>query len=75
MPVIEHDYPHAQVRLHPFVCVHQRGEAEPLGCQELKWIDPPALRDFQFPPANSELIERIISLLTDVSATSLARES
>src|SRR5688572_10275657 len=37
---IEHDYPYAQIRLHPFVCRHESGEPELLECQAARWIDP-----------------------------------
>lgn len=60
LATIEHDYPTALVRLHPFVCRHVEGEPKLIECQDARWIEPTALRDHQFPPANDELIERII---------------
>jgi mutator protein MutT len=57
---IEHDYPHGQIRLNPFICVHERGEIEHLQCQASRWIDPASLGDYQFPPANERLIEETI---------------
>jgi len=61
LATIEHDYPHALIRLHPFVCLHESGEVEHRECQASRWIDPPALRDFRFPPANETLIEEAIA--------------
>ena len=49
LPPIEHDYPHASIRLHPFLCDHARGEPELRECQQAIWVDPHALRGI-FPP-------------------------
>src|SRR6266481_9062577 len=35
---IEFEYPGARVRLHPYLCKHVSGEAQPLACQALSWI-------------------------------------
>ena len=63
LTVIEHDYPHVQLRLHPFVCEHEEGEPQHLECQASHWIDPPALRDYRFPPANESLIREVMEYL------------
>jgi len=63
LPPVEHRYPQACVRLHPFVCEHQAGEPELIECQQALWIDPPRLRDYRFPPANVQLIEDVITRL------------
>lgn len=59
MPVIEHDYPHARVRLHPFVCRHTGGTLELRGVAEALWIDPAQVDQFRFPEANTELLQQI----------------
>ena len=64
LPVIEHDYPGIHVRLHPFLCAYKSGEPKPIGCAELRWIDPSELKDFQFPRANGELLDRVMRCLT-----------
>jgi mutator protein MutT len=61
LTTIEHDYPHALIRLHPFVCRHNDGEPQLLECQAACWIDPAELRDRRFPPANETLIEEVIA--------------
>jgi mutator protein MutT len=61
LTTIEHDYPHVLLRLHPFVCQHEAGEVQHLECQASHWIDPPMLRNYQFPPANETLIEEAIA--------------
>jgi mutator protein MutT len=58
--VIDHDYPNAQVRLHPFLCVHEAREPELLECQAARWIDPHDLPKYEFPPANETLIEEVM---------------
>jgi A/G-specific adenine glycosylase len=64
LPTIDHDYPDIQVRLHPFLCRHTNGEPVPLGCEQALWINPSALRDYRFPPANARLIEQVIESLS-----------
>jgi len=41
LDVIEHDYPAARVRLHPYLCEHTAGEPQLLACQQAIWVDPP----------------------------------
>ena len=63
LTVVEHDYPHVQLRLHPFVCEHEEGEPQHLECQATHWIDPPQLRGYRFPPANEKLIDEVVEYL------------
>ncbi|MCC7350525.1 MAG: 8-oxo-dGTP diphosphatase MutT [Phycisphaerales bacterium] len=64
LPCIEHAYPHAQVRLNPFICRLQSGDPQPLAGVQFRWIHPTELVEYRFPPANDDLIPRIIALLT-----------
>ena len=64
LTTIEHTYPHAKIRLHPFVCRHVEGEPKLLECQAACWIEPHELRDRRFPPANEKLIEEVIAYLS-----------
>ena len=64
LTTVEHDYPGAQVHLHPFVCEHVAGEVKHLECQASQWVTPAALRHYRFPPANERLIEEAIAYLT-----------
>jgi mutator protein MutT len=64
---IEHDYPDIHVRLHPFLCSHKSGNPKPLGCEEAIWIDASALRNYRFPPANADLLEKIERCLSDLN--------
>lgn len=64
LPPIEHDYPHALIRLHPFLCEHESGEPEHLECQDARWIAPDSLSAYPFPPANESLIAEVIARLS-----------
>ena len=56
LSTIEHEYPHAHVRLHPFVCRHVSGVLQLLQVAEGKWVSPAVLGAYQFPAANGPLI-------------------
>jgi A/G-specific adenine glycosylase len=62
-PPITHCYAHAEVCLHPYLCLHESGEPQLIGCQDARWIEPAQLRDFPFPEANARLIDQIIAAL------------
>jgi mutator protein MutT len=59
LDVIEHRYPHALVRLHPFVCEWVGGEVQLLAVDDAKWIDPGEAVAYRFPEANGELVKRV----------------
>jgi mutator protein MutT len=59
LPVIEHRYPHALVRLHPFVCEWTAGEVQLLDVDDAKWIDPAEAVEYRFPEANGELVKAV----------------
>ena len=56
---VEHEYPTESVRLHFFNCTISEGEPEPLGVADLRWVLPAELDNFEFPPADAELIEKL----------------
>jgi mutator protein MutT len=56
---VEHDYPEKLVRLHFFNCVIEDGEPLALGVADLRWVQPAELAQFEFPPADAELIDRL----------------
>jgi mutator protein MutT len=61
LTLIEHNYPHARVRLFPFVCELEEGiEPRAIECQAMEWIDPPAVKAFKFPPANDSLLDEVV---------------
>jgi mutator protein MutT len=61
LDVIEHEYPKARVRLHPFLCRHDAGEPTAVSAAEFVWVIPPALRDYRFPGGNRGLVESLAS--------------
>ena len=65
LATIEHDYPDIQVRLHPFICIHRAGEPQALACDEVRWIAPADLCNFQFPPANADLLAEVMAKLAE----------
>lgn len=58
---IEHDYPAKSVRLHFFICTILDGEPQALHVAALRWVSPQDLANYQFPPADAELIARLQS--------------
>jgi mutator protein MutT len=69
LPPIQHDYPFARVRLHPFLCTRIEGEPHAIGCQQFQWIDPRQLPQFPFPPANAPLLKELIHRFAGPSGT------
>ena len=63
-PVVDNDYPGGKIRLHPFACTVVRGEPRPLACEQVRWVMPGELKDYQFPPANEELIAEVVEFLS-----------
>jgi len=59
LPVIEHEYEHAHVRLHPFLCSKLSGEPKNLEVAEHRWVPAEDLDDYRFPQANTELIQQV----------------
>jgi mutator protein MutT len=53
---IRHEYPEKTVELHFFRCAISRGEALALDCEEVRWVMPSELSEFEFPPADRPLI-------------------
>ncbi len=59
LAVIEHVYPHAHVRLHPFVCRHTGGTPQAIAVAEWTWAAPGDLGEYQFPPPNVGLVREV----------------
>ena len=62
-PIIEHAYSKGPVRLHPFLCRVISGSPQPLSADELRWVAPHSLFEFEFPPANDPLLAAIVQHL------------
>lgn len=60
LETVEWAYPEKTVRLSFFRCA-LRGDARAAEGQEIAWVRPAELRDYQFPPADAGLVERLRS--------------
>jgi 8-oxo-dGTP diphosphatase len=58
---VDHDYPSKSVRLHFFNCVVLEGEVRPLDVADLRWIKPDDIGNYQFPPADVDLVRKLRS--------------
>lgn len=58
---LTHVYPEKTVCLNFYLCQLSKGEPEPIGCSSLKWVRPNQLRDFEFPPADERILERLLA--------------
>ena len=56
---VTHAYPEKTVRLKFFVCRLERGEPRRLGCAAFKWISAAELDHYQFPAADTKLLEKL----------------
>jgi mutator protein MutT len=53
------EYPDRTVTLHFFDCRLESGTIAPREEQAMEWVEPARLTDYDFPPADRELIERL----------------
>lgn len=58
---ITHEYPEKKVLLQFFRCAWRKNEPQRLGCPDFRWIAQEQLRDFEFPPADARLLEKLRS--------------
>ena len=56
---IRHEYREKTVELHFFRCAISRVEVAALDCEEVRWVTPDELPEYEFPPADSPLIEAL----------------
>ena len=56
---VVHRYPEKTVRLKFFHCQWHRNEPQPLGCPAFRWISRDELAQYEFPPADKTLLERL----------------
>jgi len=53
---LDYDYPTKSVRLHFFYCTVLDGDAQPINVADLRWVSPHDIGNYQFPPADAEII-------------------
>lgn len=63
LDVIEYQYPHGLVHLHPFLCRWTTGRPSNLQVAEHRWVTADQLADFSFPPANADLIDKLPTIV------------
>jgi mutator protein MutT len=56
---IHWEYPDRTVILHFFRCRHESGTIEPLEQQAMAWVPADRLGEYEFPPADRALIDRL----------------
>ena len=56
-----HDYENRSIRLHFVLCRWVSGEPERIECQDFKWIDLKDIRQYPFPPADTEILNILIN--------------
>ncbi|MBV9349112.1 MAG: 8-oxo-dGTP diphosphatase MutT [Pseudolabrys sp.] len=58
-----HAYPDFHLLMPLFVCRKWEGTPQPLEAQQLVWVKPNRLRDYQMPPADEPLVSHLMALL------------
>jgi mutator protein MutT len=53
------EYPERTVVIHFFECRLESGAIVPQETQQMRWVEPRHLEDYDFPPADRALIERL----------------
>jgi mutator protein MutT len=56
---IVHDYTEFKVTLHVHHCQHRSGEPQTIECDEIRWVIPAELSQFNFPEANGVIIQAL----------------
>jgi 8-oxo-dGTP diphosphatase len=58
---ISHAYPEKSVRLKFFICKLLSGEPQLLDCAAIRWVNKTELDDYEFPAADTQLLEKLKS--------------
>jgi 8-oxo-dGTP diphosphatase len=53
---VSHDYPQRRVRVSFYRCRPHAGVPRARGCEAFVWVTPQGLEDFEFPPADQEVL-------------------
>ena len=59
---IDHDYEAKSITFHLFQCSWLNGAPTPIGCDELRWVKPGELANYQLPPPDIQLLPLIQNL-------------
>lgn len=69
LPTVEHIYDHAHIRLRPFICTLLRGDASPIQVEQIRWVEPHELENYNFPEASKPIIAAFLSWLSENAST------
>lgn len=58
---VHYEYPEKTVFLKFFRCLWRANEPRAVGCPAFRWVKAQELADFQFPPADAQLIHRLVN--------------
>ncbi len=56
LTTITHDYKNFRVTLYVHFCQHLSGNPQPIECDEIHWVETSIMNQYQFPQANTEII-------------------
>jgi mutator protein MutT len=56
---VDYTYPDRRVLLVFFPCQIVSGNPSPIGCQDIRWVKRSELGDYEFPPADASLIDKL----------------
>jgi 8-oxo-dGTP diphosphatase len=54
-----HPYPVKTVQLQFYRCTLIQGTPKPIGCQNLAWVTASGLNQYEFPPADAQLLSKL----------------
>ena len=57
---VEFDYPHGLIELTFMHCRLEVGEPKLIQCRDARWVFPHEFSDYEFPPADVEVIEELM---------------
>ena len=60
---IRRNYHDRIIWLNFFLCSHLAGEPKALDCEKVIWADVRELKNYEFPPANDAVIQKLIELV------------
>lgn len=64
---IDHNYPNLRVILHVYNCDFVGGIPTAIECSQILWVNVQELDQYQFPPANTRIIDAILNYIDQLS--------
>ena len=59
---IKKEFKEKIIWLNFYLCSYLSGDPQPIECQKVLWADVADLKNFDFPPANEQVIERLMKI-------------